>query len=107
MDISNWMTQVRKGLLEVAVLNALREKERYGYDLVRRLVDLPEMGLTEGTIYPLLSRLRLQGLVETRLEESPAGPARKYYALSAKGRATLSEMNKKLELLVDNLQNFR
>ena len=95
----NWTVQVRKGLLEFCVLNALAEKERYGYDLVKTLMAVPGLGVTEGTLYPLLSRLRVQGLVSARLEESKEGPARKYYALTADGRKTLSSMSDYLETL--------
>ena len=58
----NWTVQVRKGVLELCILNALAEKERYGYELVKTLVAIPGLGVTEGTLYPLLSRLRVQGL---------------------------------------------
>ena len=95
----NWTVQVRKGLIELCVLNALAERERYGYELVKTLVDLPGLGVTEGTLYPLLSRLRLQGLLETRLEESPEGPARKYYALTAEGRVLRAQMIEYLDEL--------
>src|SRR5579862_7664795 len=95
----NWTVQVRKGLLELCVLNALAGKERYGYELVKALVDVPGMGVTEGTLYPLLSRLRLQGLISARLEESAEGPARKYYALSREGAKTAAIMNDYLKTL--------
>jgi PadR family transcriptional regulator, regulatory protein PadR len=91
--IENWTVQARKGLLELCILNALAEKERYGYDLVKTLVAIPGLGVTEGTIYRLLSRLRLAGLVATRLEESSEGPARKYYALTREGSKTMDLMN--------------
>lgn len=95
----NWTVQVRKGLLELCILSALAEKERYGYELVKALTEVPGLGMTEGTLYPLLSRLRLQGLVVTRLEESPEGPARKYYALSDEGRRVLDLMDEYLDAL--------
>lgn len=95
----NWTTQVRKGLLELCVLNALAGEERYGYDLVKTLVDVPGLGVTEGTIYPLLSRLRVAELISSRLEESSSGPARKYYALTKEGRRLMSMMNDHLEEL--------
>jgi PadR family transcriptional regulator PadR len=95
----NWTVQVRKGLIELCVLNALAERERYGYELVKTLVDIPGLGITEGTLYPLLSRLRLQGLVDTRLEESPEGPARKYYTLSEEGRSLRTQMLEYLDQL--------
>jgi PadR family transcriptional regulator PadR len=89
----NWTVQVRKGVLELCILNALEKEERYGYELVKALTNLPGFGVTEGTIYPLLSRLREQGLVSTRLVESSDGPARKYYALTAQGRRSAALMN--------------
>ena len=98
--LENWTVQLRRGWIELCVLNAMAEGERYGYDLVRTLASLPGLGITEGTLYPLLSRLRLQGLVSTRLEESSEGPARKYYALTARGRRALESMNAHVEGLV-------
>ena len=95
----NWTVQVRKGLLELCILNALAGQERYGYELVKTLVAIPGLGTTEGTLYPLLSRLRVQGLVSTRLEESSEGPARKYYALTKDGRRIMDEMNDYLDTL--------
>ena len=95
----NWTVQVRKGVLELCILNALAEKERYGYELVKTLVAIPGLGVTEGTLYPLLSRLRVQGLISARLEESSEGPARKYYALTRAGRTIMKAMNEYLEEL--------
>lgn len=103
----NWTVQVRKGLLEVCVLNALVGRERYGYDLVKGLVAIPGLGVTEGTLYPLLSRLRMQGLIEARMEESPEGPTRKYYSLTREGRAVMAEMNDYLETLTRSAQHVR
>lgn len=103
----NWTVQVRKGLLDVCVLNALAEKERYGYELVKTLVELPGLGVTEGTLYPLLSRLRVQGLVTTRLEESTEGPARKYYALTSVGRETLGMMLEYMDGLNQGARTLR
>src|ERR1043165_7018489 len=95
----NWTVQVRKGLIELCILNALAERERYGYDLVKTLLEIPGMGVTEGTLYPLLSRLRMQGLIASRLEESTSGPARKYYSLTREGRKVMGAMNNYLETL--------
>ena len=98
---------MRKGLLELCVLNTLAEKERYGYDLVKTLVDVPGLGVTEGTLYPLLSRLRVQGLVSTRLEESVEGPARKYYCLTAEGRKQVQLMNSYFDTLNISVESLR
>ena len=103
----NWTVQVRKGLLELCILNALAERERYGYELVKSLVDIPGLGMTEGTLYPLLSRLRAQGLVSARLEESSEGPARKYYALTREGRKISAMMNAYLDDLNESAATLR
>ena len=105
--LDNWTTQLRKGVLELAVLNALVDEQRYGYDLVKRLVAVPGLGVTEGTLYPLLSRLRTAGLVDARLEESPAGPARKYYRLTREGRRVLRLMEKHLQSVLDGIRDLR
>ena len=88
----NWTVQMRKGVLDLCILKALSEAEWYGYALVKALVAVPGVGVAEGSIYPLLSRLKRQGLVTTRLEESREGPARKYYAATPAGRALAVEM---------------
>jgi PadR family transcriptional regulator PadR len=103
----NWTVQVRKGLLELCILNALAEKERYGYELVKTLVAIPGLGVTEGTLYPLLSRLRVQGLISARLEESSEGPARKYYALTKEGQKLMGVMNEYLAVLCQGTQKLQ
>ncbi|HEY5913883.1 MAG TPA: PadR family transcriptional regulator [Verrucomicrobiae bacterium] len=103
----NWTVQVRKGLLEFCILNALADRECYGYELVKALVLVPGLGVTEGTLYPLLSRLRVQGLISARLEESSEGPARKYYALTKEGRAIMGAMNDYLEVLTESTRKLQ
>ncbi len=88
----NWTVQMRKGVLDLCILQALAAAEWYGYALVKALVWVPGVGVAEGSIYPLLSRLKRQGLVTTRLEESSEGPARKYYSATVEGRALAREM---------------
>ena len=108
MDLGNWTTQLRKGLLELCIVNLLAQGELYGYDLVKRVTAIRGVVVTEGTIYPLLSRLRKAGLLETRSEESPNGPARKYYRLSPAGEQTRQLMNacwRDIEIGVDGLIN--
>lgn len=100
----NWTVQVRKGLLELFILNLLQEGELYGYDIIRNVLEVPGFGITEGTLYPLLSRLRMQGLVETRLVESNEGPARKYYALTALGKKTATSMNTHFDQILAGLK---
>jgi PadR family transcriptional regulator PadR len=83
------LSQLRRGVLEYCVLSLLADDELYGFDLVRRLGEVDGMVTSEGTIYPLLSRLRREGRVSTRWAESEAGPPRRYYALTDDGRAAL------------------
>ena len=90
--LGNWTTQLRKGLIELCVLAALRGERMYGYDIAKRLSGVAGLVTGEGTIYPILSRFKKDGLVETALEESPDGPARKYYRLTPRGRALLGKM---------------
>jgi PadR family transcriptional regulator, regulatory protein PadR len=83
------IAQMRRGTLEYCVLALLRDEERYGFDLVRALGELDGMVTSEGTIYPLLSRLRRDGLVTTTWSESPSGPPRRYYRLTEAGSEAL------------------
>ena len=105
--LDNWLVQARKGLLELCVLNALSRGECYGYELCRQLEEVPGLGVTEGTLYPLLYRLRLAGLVSTRLEESSDGPVRKYYQLTPTGRETARLMNEHMERLHQGAASLR
>ena len=89
----NWATQVRKGMLEFCILNVIQGKSLYGYDIVRTLRGIEGLVISEGTIYPILSRLKREGFVQTTIKESTEGPARKYYELTAKGEKILSQMN--------------
>ena len=89
-DDGKALTQLRRGALEHCVLALLDGDERYGYDLVG---ELAEAGLvaSEGTVYPLLSRLRKNDLVTTTWRESESGPPRRYYSLTPAGRQALAE----------------
>ena len=83
-------TQLRKGSLELAVLALLDAAPRYGVELVEDLGLRPGLEAAAGTIYPLLTRLKNSGLVDTQWRESPVGPPRKYYSLTHTGRDQLS-----------------
>lgn len=85
------LSQLRRGALEYCVLALLLEKERYGFDIVRTLGSIDGMVTGEGTLYPLLSRLKKDRHVATTWRESDAGPPRKYYAITAEGRRALAE----------------
>ena len=83
------LTELRRGVLEHCVLAVVRQSESYAYEIVRSLADQGGLVTSEGTIYPLLSRLRRDGLVETTWRESESGPPRRYYRLTAAGEHVL------------------
>ncbi|HKF55366.1 MAG TPA: PadR family transcriptional regulator [Blastocatellia bacterium] len=88
----NWEVQLRKGCLELAILAALWSGELYGLEILRRLGTDSDLILSEGTVYPLLSRLKALGLVHSRWVESDAGHPRKYYTLTPSGKRRALEM---------------
>jgi PadR family transcriptional regulator PadR len=88
-EARNALTQLRRGAVEYCVLALLRDDDRYGFELVRDLADTDGLVTSEGTIYPLLARLRRDGTVSTFWQESEAGPPRRYYRLTADGRRAL------------------
>jgi PadR family transcriptional regulator, regulatory protein PadR len=83
------LTELRRGVVEHCVLAVIRQKESYAYEIVRALSNAGRLVTSEGTIYPLLSRLRRDGLVETTWRESESGPPRRYYRLTSEGQQAL------------------
>ncbi len=92
MDAPDKLAAIRKGLLEFVVLRIVAADTVYVADLIGRL-EGTEFATQEGTLYPLLSKLRREGLVEYEWQESDAGPPRKYYRLTSRGRAQLAALN--------------
>ena len=88
-ETRNPLTELRRGVLEHCVLAVVREEESYAFDIVRVLSDAGELVTSEGTIYPLLARLRRDRLVTTTWRESDAGPPRRYYRITEQGRRAL------------------
>ena len=84
------MSQIRRGAIEYCVLALLRDRERYGFELTRALADADGLVTSEGTVYPLLARLRQDRMVETFWQESTQGPPRRYYRLTDDGRLALA-----------------
>ena len=87
-----WEVQLRKGCLELAILAALWNGKLYGLEILRRLEDDSDLVVSEGTVYPLLSRLKALGLVRSEWVESESGHPRKYYALTPSGKQRGREM---------------
>ncbi|MDN3724106.1 PadR family transcriptional regulator [Aequorivita sp. SDUM287046] len=92
MKIENTKAQMRKGVLEFCILSVLKDGEAYTSDILETLKEA-KMLVVEGTIYPLLTRLKNAGLLSYRWEESTGGPPRKYYELTQKGKLFLTELN--------------
>ncbi|MCS6935507.1 MAG: PadR family transcriptional regulator [Chitinophagales bacterium] len=91
MDIENSKAQMRKGVLEMCILSTLKEAELYPTEILERL-KAAKLLVVEGTLYPLLTRLKNEGLLTYRWAESPSGPPRKYYKLTPAGETFLQEL---------------
>lgn len=89
----SWVSQIRKGVVEVVILGLLSRQRMYGSQLVEELSAHPELAISAGTVYPLLSRLKKAGVIDSMWEESPVGPPRKYYRLTPTGESELVEMS--------------
>ncbi|MAU27388.1 MAG: PadR family transcriptional regulator [Muricauda sp.] len=92
MNIENTKAQMRKGVLEYCILSILKDEDKYASEILEALKDA-KMLVVEGTIYPLLTRLKNAGLLNYRWEESTSGPPRKYYGLTETGHLFLKELN--------------
>lgn len=92
--VHKWTAQVKKGVLSFIVLNVLKGNEYYGYELMEEIKNHTEIEIAEGTLYPLLNRLKDEELVSAKWVEQASGIPRKYYVLTEKGNVTLQEMKK-------------
>jgi PadR family transcriptional regulator PadR len=91
-DVEPWEAQLRKGTLELAILASLWGRRLYGLEILRSLEARSKLGIAEGTLYLILSRLRKDGLVEAEWEDARSGHPRKYYRLTPKGSERLRRM---------------
>jgi PadR family transcriptional regulator, regulatory protein PadR len=102
-EIENKITQLRKGILELAIMGFLYRQAHYGYSLVKALTAVGDLSLKEGTIYPILQRMTREQLVHAEWVESSQGPPRKYYRLTRLGKTTyetLADEFRRLAMLV-------
>ena len=90
--LSNIKSQMRKGLLEYCILSIINRDEAYASDILETLKDA-QLVVVEGTVYPLLTRMKNEGLLSYRWQESTEGPPRKYYALTDEGRNLFSQLD--------------
>jgi PadR family transcriptional regulator PadR len=105
-EIGEWQSQVRRGLLELCILALLERGPSYGYDIVSRLGTAAPLAAGEGTVYPLLRRLRQVGWLDTYWQESTAGPPRQYYRLSAAGSSYLAALKEEWRDLAATVAAF-
>jgi PadR family transcriptional regulator PadR len=102
MKIENTKAQMRKGVLEFCILSILKSGDAYTSEILSTLKGA-EMIVVEGTIYPLLTRLKNAGLLTYRWEESTSGPPRKYYVLTENGSMFLKELSKTWNNLINSV----
>lgn len=102
----NIRTQMRKGLLEYCILRILSNEEAYASSIIEALKEA-KMIVVEGTLYPLLIRLKNQQLLSYRWEESTQGPPRKYYIITDKGLEQLAEMDAAWSELVESINHLK
>ena len=106
IDLENTRAQMRKGILEYCIMLTLARGESYTSDILRELKE-DDLLVVEGTLYPLLSRLKSEDLLEYSWKESNAGPPRKYYKLTAKGEKALEALNLSWQELSSSINSLR
>ncbi|HEY4214424.1 MAG TPA: PadR family transcriptional regulator [Steroidobacteraceae bacterium] len=105
MSVNERFGPIRKGLLEFLILRIIDADKVYVAEMLRKLADT-EFATQEGTLYPLLSRMRRDGLLEYEWQESESGPPRKYYGLTALGREQLEELNEYWKTINKTIQQL-
>jgi PadR family transcriptional regulator PadR len=106
VDIDNAKAQMRRGILEYCILLILSREDAYAPRIISELKQA-DMIVVEGTLYPLLARLKNQGLLSYRWQESPQGPPRKYYELTDKGREALELLDASWNTMVEQIDAIR
>ena len=106
LNIDNIKAQMRKGILEYCILSIISRQDAYASSIIAELKKA-EMIVVEGTLYPLLTRQKNQGLLTYRWEESPQGPPRKYYSITPKGRECLAQLDLAWNELVSQIAVIR
>ena len=106
MNLENTQAQMRKGILEYCILLIISRQDAYVSDIIHKLKD-SRIIVVEGTIYPMLTRLKNAGLLAYRWEESPQGPPRKYYSITQKGRECLEQLDIAWSELISQIRIIR
>ena len=103
-----WVSQIKRGTLEYAILLSIKQGDRYGYDLIQSLEAYPLLKAKESTVYPLLRRLLKNGYLESYWQNMGEGMlSRKYYRITDNGIAYLNEMDKNWQALVTSISKLR
>jgi len=105
MNLEKTKAQMRKGVLELCILSIISESDVYASDIINKLKE-SKLIVVEGTLYPLLTRLKNEGFLSYRWEESKSGPPRKYYQITEIGKKILEELNMNWQELVDAVNNI-
>ena len=106
MNVDNIQAQMRKGILEYCLLSILSRQDAYASEIISELKNA-RMIVVEGTLYPILTRLKNQKLLSYRWEESPQGPPRKYYTITSRGREALALLDAAWEELIGQIGAIR
>ena len=107
MSFGNWQSQLRKGFLNIVILNLLKKERCHGYEMVRVLKDKMGLSLSAGNIYPILARMKSERLIESSTEISSDGPPRKYFYLTDEGKTELAKMNSHWDKIVMRMKDLR
>jgi len=105
MNIEKTKAQMRKGVLELCILSVMKNEEAYASDIIKQMKEA-HLIVVEGTLYPLLTRLKNEGLLDYRWEESKTGPPRKYYRITELGTRTLGELSTSWEHLIASVKKI-
>ena len=100
--VENIKSQMRKGILEYCILSVIDRKEAYTSDILEALKSA-DLLVVEGTLYPLLSRLKNNGILTYRWEESTSGPPRKYFCLTEEGKQLLTQLNAEWQAISESI----
>lgn len=106
INVENTKAQMRKGILEYCILSIISREDSYAPKIISELKE-SQMIVVEGTLYPILTRLKNQGLLTYRWEESPQGPPRKYYTLTPEGREALRQLDESWDELIGQISKIR
>lgn len=104
--LNKWKSQVKKGTLSFIVLSAISKKELYGYELIEIIKNTTAIEIAEGTLYPLMNRLKKEGLATSKWVEQESGIPRKYYMLTQEGKETLEHMKTYWNELEESIQKL-